>query len=123
MSWLSLRSSEWSDVKEQIERGTRGSLFLARFSERSAGAEISLGLIDVNLLLDRSRDKRQGDHSTDSGSSLSLLHDRLSSSKFGSLSKLCGMVVRRLFCRLILTTFRECVCVFKRVNCVRGLLC
>ena len=88
MSELSLRSSVWSEVKEQTQSGTRGSLFLARLRERSAGADICFGFIDDKRLFERSRSRRHGDHSATSGSSLSLLCERLRSSKFGSFNRL-----------------------------------
>lgn len=91
-------------AKEQIEMGTLRNLFLARFSDLIAGAEISFGCIYESWLYDKSREVRLGDHSDNLGSSCNLLLERFNSSKLGSANKHGGIDVRLLFCKLIFTT-------------------
>ena len=104
MSGFSLRSSIWSVVKEQIQTGTLRNLFLARFSDRIAGAKMTFGFMYESWLYDTSREVRLGDHSDDLGSSCNLLLERFSSSKLGSCNKHGGIDERLLFCKLIFTT-------------------
>ena len=104
MSGLSLRLSECSVVKEQMQRGTLRKLFLARLRERMAGATTLSGRF-WSWLLERSKTVRHGDHSATSGISVSLLLERLSSPSLGSLRRHFGIVPKSLCCKSILTTY------------------
>ena len=96
MSLLSLRLSECSVVKEQMQSGTLQKKLLARLSERMAGATTLSGRF-WSWLLERSRTVSNGDHSATSGISISLLLERLSSSRLGSSRRHFGMVFKS-FC-------------------------
>ena len=59
---------------------------------------------DFRRLFDRSRTVRNVDHSVTSGILLSLLLERLSSSKLGSSSRHSGIDIKSLLCTSIVTT-------------------